>query len=401
MPMASAGIRRAHKKSRHGCKECKRRHRKCDEVHPTCFNCSSANLRCSFLGLLPSPPASFPSPAPSSCSGELLAISPSAHSSTPSISHAEPSVPRDVGDPVFTLRDLELIHHAQSHLALSIEMSECQARRLWNFLFEHALKSPYLLDQLLALSAAHLSTLSISRRDDFRQQASRLQTRSLTLLNGGYRRQDADNEAMATFLHSSMLGLHLLFDTIQYPDESSVVLDKFISYLSIHRGVRAVLTKEVWLVVQSDILPLIGAGILEPIEGDDDSDGRELDTLTDLVKSSDLRASSAESCYEAIESLRWAFAVYRRDPKSCPQSASAWPIIIPAAFLDLLRQRRPEALVILAHYAVLMHLSRDFWVFGDGGRLIVGSISSHLGTFWERWLAWPNDEVNMVQRGWG
>ncbi|KAI1128028.1 hypothetical protein F5Y10DRAFT_241658 [Nemania abortiva] len=395
MPMVSAGIRRAHKKSRHGCKECKRRHRKCDEVHPSCVNCSSSNLRCSFLDLLPSPPSSS-----SSCSGEL-SLRTSTHSSYSNTSHVQPQLPAPggVGYPLFTLEDFELLHHAQSRLVLSVDMSDSNARRLWTFVFERAIQSPYLLDQMLALSAAHMSTLCLGRKDHFRQHASRLQTRSLTLLNSGYnRRQDPDNESLAVFLHSSMLGLHLLFDTVQCLDESAVVLDKFISYLSIHRGVRAVLTKEVWLTVQSQILPLMEGGILDPAENDDSGYEAEFDALKSLVKGSDLRASSAEACYEAIGSLRWAFAIHRRDPKSRPQSATAWPIIIPAEFLDLLRQRRPEALVILAHYAVLMHLARDFWIFGSGGQLLICSISSYLGTFWAQWLAWPNEEVNIGQR---
>ncbi|KAI0107031.1 hypothetical protein GGR51DRAFT_517155 [Nemania sp. FL0031] len=398
MPMVSAGLRRPHKKSRHGCKECKRRHRKCDEVHPSCLNCSSSNLRCSFLELLPSPPSS------SSSSGELPLV-PSTYSLYPNISHVESTAPAGVGHPLFTLEDLELLHHAQSRLVLSVDVSEPDAKQLWTFVFEQALQSPYLLDQLLALSAAHLSTLALGRRDHFRQHASRLQTRSLTLLNSGYSRtKNTDNEPLAIFLHSAMLGLHVLFDTLRCQDESAVVLDKFIGYLSLHRGVRAVLTKEVWVTVRSEVMPLVGGDllILNPSIGDDNSrDGTELDALTELVKGSDLRPTSAKSCYDAIETLRWAFAVYRKDPKSRPQSATAWPIIIPAEFLDLLKQRRPEALVILAHYAVLMHCSRSFWVFGNGGQLLICAITNYLGMFWARWLAWPNEEVNTdhMERG--
>ncbi|KAI0469485.1 hypothetical protein F4859DRAFT_505443 [Xylaria cf. heliscus] len=309
MPIASTGVRRAHKKSRRGCKECKVRHRKCDEVHPSCLGCLATNRRCSFLDLLPSPPVSEkPLPLPST------------HSSPPSCNS----------------HDLELLHHAQSGMGLNVGMTEAHTMRMWDFIFGHALESPYFLDQLLALAAAHLSSLHPDRKDYFQQHASRLQTRSLTQLNNRHRHQDAHKESMALLLHSSMLGQHLLFDALRYPDESSVVIDKFISYLSIHRGVHAVLS----------------------------------DT-----------------------SLQWSFAA-SEDQRNRFQSATAWPIILPAAFLDLLKQRRPEALVIVARYAVLMHYSRDIWIFGNGGRLLVRSISQYLGTFWAQWLVWPNEEIS-------
>ncbi|KAM0551771.1 hypothetical protein ACHAPJ_008340 [Fusarium lateritium] len=50
--------RRTHNKSRHGCKNCKKRHVKCDEQGPPCANCSARNLEgCSYL---PDPPAQMP-----------------------------------------------------------------------------------------------------------------------------------------------------------------------------------------------------------------------------------------------------------------------------------------------------------------------------------------------------
>ncbi|KAI9368165.1 hypothetical protein BJX61DRAFT_239866 [Aspergillus egyptiacus] len=35
--------RRAHHKSHHGCRDCKRRRVKCDELQPTCSNCLRRN----------------------------------------------------------------------------------------------------------------------------------------------------------------------------------------------------------------------------------------------------------------------------------------------------------------------------------------------------------------------
>ncbi|KAH7024654.1 uncharacterized protein B0I36DRAFT_434317 [Microdochium trichocladiopsis] len=66
----------------------------------------------------------------------------------------------------------------------------------------------------------------------------------------------------------------------------------------------------------------------------------------------------------------------------------------PPQYRELLAQRRPEALVIFAYYAVLMHRAGDYWGIGSlaGGVLVTG-IEGYLGGFWRRWLEWPVAQV--------
>ncbi|KAL3472717.1 hypothetical protein BJX99DRAFT_262034 [Aspergillus californicus] len=45
--------RRSHKKSRNGCKTCRRRHMRCDETRPECINCTSHGSQCDYGFLLP------------------------------------------------------------------------------------------------------------------------------------------------------------------------------------------------------------------------------------------------------------------------------------------------------------------------------------------------------------
>jgi hypothetical protein len=68
----------------------------------------------------------------------------------------------------------------------------------------------------------------------------------------------------------------------------------------------------------------------------------------------------------------------------------AWSVIVGADYIDLLSCRQPEGLVILAHYAVPLHMRRDHWMLGDGGRYLIESISQFLGPVWETSLSWPN-----------
>lgn len=69
--------------------------------------------------------------------------------------------------------------------------------------------------------------------------------------------------------------------------------------------------------------------------------------------------------------------------------AQEWPLRAPNEFTDLLCQRCPEALVILANFTVLFHLARGFWCIGDAGKVLFKCVAGHLGEYWTDWLEWP------------
>ena len=72
----------------------------------------------------------------------------------------------------------------------------------------------------------------------------------------------------------------------------------------------------------------------------------------------------------------------------------SWLISASAEFTVLLEQRRPEALVLLAYYAAILHKRRGSWVVGEAGEKLLRYIKNHLGKPWEEWLAWPTSVVS-------
>jgi hypothetical protein len=68
-----------------------------------------------------------------------------------------------------------------------------------------------------------------------------------------------------------------------------------------------------------------------------------------------------------------------------------WTFRIPGRFQDLVREREPFALVVLAHYAVTLHHLRDTWWMGNWGARILNEIVDILGTEWRELLSWPID----------
>lgn len=73
-----------------------------------------------------------------------------------------------------------------------------------------------------------------------------------------------------------------------------------------------------------------------------------------------------------------------------------WPIAIPQTYLKLLGERKPEAMVILAHYSALLQRLDDQWFMKGWARYLVKQIETALEEEWQPWLCWPK-EVTGVQ----
>jgi hypothetical protein len=71
----------------------------------------------------------------------------------------------------------------------------------------------------------------------------------------------------------------------------------------------------------------------------------------------------------------------------------AWPIRLSTAYLELLEQQRPEALIILAYYTVPLHFYSSSWIIGDSGQRLLAAIEQRLGNYWSAWLEWPKEIV--------
>ena len=75
------------------------------------------------------------------------------------------------------------------------------------------------------------------------------------------------------------------------------------------------------------------------------------------------------------------------------QMIFAWTMLSPSSFTALLAAMRPEALVVLAYYALLLHYGRGMWQVGDAGAYILGMIVDYLQPEWRRWLEYPGERI--------
>ncbi|GAB1204245.1 hypothetical protein APSETT445_002894 [Aspergillus pseudonomiae] len=68
-----------------------------------------------------------------------------------------------------------------------------------------------------------------------------------------------------------------------------------------------------------------------------------------------------------------------------------WIFQIPPRFVDLLRERQPFALIVLGHFAVILHSLREHWWMGEWGARLIRQIGQHLDTEAKQSLNWVLD----------
>ncbi|KAF2760920.1 hypothetical protein EJ05DRAFT_246382 [Pseudovirgaria hyperparasitica] len=295
----------------------------------------------------------------------------------------------------FTSQHMILLYHA--HIVPNI----CGPNRIViDIAIRRAVDSPYLLDEVLAFIAFHMTYLYPGSAIHLRHLATELQTRAVASFTSLTESVPKDDRATAVprFLFSAILGRHALADTLaNYRSDFQTFIDRLVECFSLNRGVTSVTPPARLYLHDSEIKPLLTvvldayAKVLTP--------GNECDPLRRLLDDSDLSETSTTACRQAIEILQCSFDIcHHLDVEDYPQSASVFSVKVEGGFVDMLRKHRPEALVILAYFGVLLHRCHGFWAFGDAGAVMIRAIAGHLGSYWQAPLAWPLHVIEMERR---
>ncbi|KAI0384853.1 hypothetical protein F5Y04DRAFT_277588 [Hypomontagnella monticulosa] len=364
--------RRFHKKSRKGCLECKRRHIKCDERRPNCGNCDVAARDCYYAYPSVVPKAQLPIPQ-----SPIHLESQASHEPSPARS-GSPSI-LDHND-LFTLQHLNLFHHVEVGMADWLMVTDAM-KPIAQAYITSALSTPFVMNQLLALSAQHLSTVHKDDANTYLDLAAELQARALSTFTKN--RQDmSERNIVARFLFSSLIAAQVLSEKLCAPRESfDDFLDGIIEYMNIQRGTR---------------IGELFTGIDELDMSDDEFLPSSLNELYVWFHLANLDEEIVEACTGAVRALGF---VHRRisGPNTWGIHAPiAWATFLSGDYISLLENRRPEALVILAHFAIYLHRCRGFWAFGDAGEYLIQAIYKVVGPLWEESMLVPLQALEEV-----
>ncbi|KAI1503073.1 hypothetical protein F5X99DRAFT_376684 [Biscogniauxia marginata] len=371
--------RRSHKKSRGGCLECRRRHIKCDETQGACINCITAERHCEYRGQS-APVITNQIDDDASSAGTLAQT---------------PSFMADLGDPAVNMNHMELLIHFSPKAAFP-EMERGDFRPGTDLMLKMSLEAPYLLHQVLAISARHLSVLRPSQSAFYLHQATQLQTRSISIFKASQLLINSSTCVPMVF-YSSLLGRHLLADVLANRNpELSSFLDNFIQYVRLHRGVKVIASGNWHLLIASDLLPFIRWGTPPPELTGRGCECSELRRL--VLEQSHLDETSLKACQDVIELLQVGFDELNNphEERSPYSLIFTWIILSPEEFFYLLERRQPEAIAILGYYAALLHRGQHIWQIADSGARLFCSISQHLGPAFAPWLSWPQEVISCL-----
>jgi hypothetical protein len=255
------------------------------------------------------------------------------------------------------------------------------------------IEAPYLMHEVLAMSARHLSVVDPSRREFAAHLAVQLQTRAVSMFNTSKMAVNKSN-CISMVLFSSLLGRHLFTDLLARRDAHlGTFLDNYTICVRLHEGIRAITSLSWPYLLESDLAPFLawGASLSTATLRGHECDGvREM-----ITNAQNLYEADKKVCLSAIRFLQIgldAIAVEDNEGHGC-RMIFTWSIIVAHQFNTLIAQRRPEALVILAYFTLLLHRGRTMWQCQDAGRYIFGLIAQFLGTEWDAWLALPREQI--------
>ncbi|KAK9238659.1 hypothetical protein V1525DRAFT_400653 [Lipomyces kononenkoae] len=425
--------RRPHAKSRLGCSQCKKRKIKCDERLPRCGGCSKHNIECTNIG--------------SSVNRRLLArsiygcnrqyldvegqsvsertdcyVSPASlyEQSPRSTSDAESSVTSCLSmasmDGVNKLidrsslltgdrymRDLEWMHHysTETYRTLS-EIPELQ--EIWKTVVpKEALAHRFLMHGILALSALHLSQINSkkgSNRMVYIEMATEHQSSALSLFRSELNRITPLN-CNALFAFSSILSI-LTFASSPCTgiDQRMASVEGILGAFGLLRGVYGILHTAWDYIEKGQLGPVVreARAISERTVADEAREALPAMEYLDEVNSNASLDTDAKEAYGvSIRKLRDCF---QKLNARCQQvrTAMSWPITVPPAYISLLKSRQPMALVILAHYCVILSWVDWCWWLTGWGERVIREIYRCLDARWRLSIQWPIKMVGLAKK---
>lgn len=423
-------MRRQHKKSRLGCRMCKRRKvkvcsvihpsfkleltasrifAKCDETTPECNKCISFGVPCDYssssrplvLGTSSSvtikPPRRGRPRSNWKSWVEQINISGPEHTRHPTTpGSCRCDVPR------LNVDDLELFYNYLSSSAKTLAGSGDDL--LWREgVPQLGFEYPSVLHLMLSLSALQLSRQKpeqVTRYEKLAESHSTTALQAATALMRGLSKEHCP----ALYITAALICFTSL---AQGPSERNMLLvadDGQVPWLSLIRGVKLIVSDMGWSSVFSGVLAKYHPQKSESQKEVETSNpamtslGKE-DWRASLDKVTELSVILSQQCREVygreIEALAGHLETTFGAAKDAHEVSGrmdvvmAWIYSVGDGFVERLAHKHPVALIILGHFCVLLRTLENHWFVQGWARHIMAEIIRETDDSCHKWLAWP------------
>lgn len=251
----------------------------------------------------------------------------------------------------------------------------------------------------MALSALHLYSRDASRSELF-DRACYLQGIAIQHVQPVIANllQEDSLAALMFSSHTSAFGLAEYMLNPHHDDTDPI--DKIVECFQLSRGIKLVVSPH-WPYLQQTWLKKL----FRVEKGDDSNENRIRATLASdyptysIVRSLAFGQEDAERrkcCLETTEDIFTFIGALTHHPEDYPTSAyliDQWVVKLPAVFKDMLVERRPIALIILAYWAVLTSMNPRPWHLRGLAEVLIARIEIILGDEWAEFIRWPKERV--------
>ncbi|KAH7194979.1 hypothetical protein DER44DRAFT_676092 [Fusarium oxysporum] len=423
-----AKFRRAHKKAKTGCLDCRRHRVKCSEEKPECRACCRRGVECQYPSLQARSLSAGHSPAtqhgdetsPNSTSTLTPPLNRGQHiSPIPSLaSLACPAIlrqSREQSSATFGIEDMALLHHWTVSTSLDIYKNSGLSVACQVTFPQIALKHPFVMQALLGLTALHVAYLDPQERLKYTADAARYHNQGMQGFNEAIHMAN-DELADALFVWSSLNLFYVfgvsgrlgegLWDESGWGSRKDRILGT--GWIPMARGILAILLPSFSTLRAGPLRELLCVGNFDDMDLDKimNPDGQRFCQTRDVWKNNP-DASIYEKTLWVLRKCRMFMAQFSTmdgEDHSEAEFNRAWQgaflfvPFVPEEYFSLLHQRQPPALILYAFYGALLHSVNESWFMEGWGYDIVEAIDDLLGSYWRSWVAWPLEVVDLGNR---
>jgi hypothetical protein len=258
-----------------------------------------------------------------------------------------------------------------------------------------AVSHEFLMHGLLAISALHLSTLQPNRKVELTQRAAISEHMALPYFRE-FVSHDSSQNVHAVVAFAGFVVPYIV--TVCGSMDTSIgripsLVDESPHWFFSFRGLLQMVGRSWMALKEGPFRPLLSQSKM-PIDFGRNPDDVHLAKIHHMLES---RAHSVDDdletlqvCEIALDELRRVFALPQSPMRTQVMiGVHVWPGTVSQQFIELIHQRRPEALIVLAHYCVLLKKVDSCWWLDGVGRKLLAAIDLELSPEWRPWIEWP------------
>ncbi|KAH7140008.1 hypothetical protein B0J13DRAFT_558774 [Dactylonectria estremocensis] len=269
---------------------------------------------------------------------------------------------------------------------------------------------PFLMHTILACSALHLAHASPSQRPFFLLQARNHQDMAMPLFRLAIANVSASNcHAVLAFSHLLIVysfAANSADEPLFFTNPSCPGRGMLCSWLYFVRN-GCLLVCEQWDRIETGPLDLLAKSWEMPIPDiQEQTESSLTDYLLSIIPGNRGRIghkswshSTCEIYRSTAAQLGWAFAASQAltgNDFTTWDVIRVWPMVISVEFIELLAQEHPAALILLAHYCLLLERIQPQWYFEGRATMLLDTVLGRLGRQWHPFILKSLDQMSKV-----